>query len=298
MNELTKQKTGVLIPTTFEEGMRYAELIANSSLCPKGFKDKSGRGSVGDIFIAMQMGAGLGFDPMQAIQNIAVINGNPAIYGDAIPALVLSHPACGGMREWFEGDEGTDGFSAFCGITRNGKEEIRSFSVGDAKKAGLWGKPGPWTQYYKRMLQMRARGFCSRDTFADALKGLKTKEELEDYIEVSARDVTSQTSVASAILERKRALLLPEQQKARETPKEKEVEVSELAQLKNEPVIKLPEIELKAEHILFSIECSATVADLIETRDMARTISLTDEEKQKINAAYVVKNKELNAVTS
>jgi hypothetical protein len=31
------------------------------------------------------------------------------------------------------------------------------------------------------MLQMRARGFCIRDTFADALRGVKTAEEVQDY---------------------------------------------------------------------------------------------------------------------
>jgi hypothetical protein len=55
------------------------------------------------------------------------------------------------------------------------------FTVADAKKAGLWGKTGPWTQYPKRMLQMRARGFALRDAFPDVLKGLVTAEEAQDY---------------------------------------------------------------------------------------------------------------------
>jgi hypothetical protein len=55
------------------------------------------------------------------------------------------------------------------------------FSVEDAKRAGLWGKQGPWTAYPKRMLSMRARGFAIRDCFADVLKGLITAEEAQDY---------------------------------------------------------------------------------------------------------------------
>jgi hypothetical protein len=31
------------------------------------------------------------------------------------------------------------------------------------------------------MLQMRARAFCARDSFPDALKGLKVVEEVQDY---------------------------------------------------------------------------------------------------------------------
>jgi predicted ATPase len=53
--------------------------------------------------------------------------------------------------------------------------------VADAKKAGLWGKTGPWSQYSKRMLQLRARGFALRDAFPDVLKGLVTAEEAQDY---------------------------------------------------------------------------------------------------------------------
>ena len=48
-----------------------------------------------------------------------------------------------------------------------------------AKRAGLWGKQGPWQQFPDRMMQMRARGFTLRDGFADVLGGLYLREELE-----------------------------------------------------------------------------------------------------------------------
>jgi hypothetical protein len=53
--------------------------------------------------------------------------------------------------------------------------------VADAKKAGLWGKAGPWQQYPGRMMALRARGFALRNAFADALRGLITAEEAQDY---------------------------------------------------------------------------------------------------------------------
>jgi len=64
----------------------------------------------------------------------------------------------------------------------NGKEieTRRTFSVKDARLAGLMNKAGPWKQYPKRMLQMRARGFAIRDAFPDALKGVITYEEASD----------------------------------------------------------------------------------------------------------------------
>ena len=62
----------------------------------------------------------------------------------------------------------------------NRRELVRTFSVGDAKAAGLWGKEGPWQSYYQRMLSARARTFALRDGFPDILKGLYTAEELRD----------------------------------------------------------------------------------------------------------------------
>lgn len=72
---------------------------------------------------------------------------------------------------------------ATCEAKRRGYPQATTvhFSVVDAKKAGLWGKSGPWTQYPKRMLQLRARGFALRDAFPDVLKGLVTAEEAQDY---------------------------------------------------------------------------------------------------------------------
>jgi hypothetical protein len=67
-------------------------------------------------------------------------------------------------------------------VKRKGEPEYETtFSVEDAKQAGLWGKPGPWTQYRKRMQQMRARGFALRDKFAHLLMGLISAEEAGDY---------------------------------------------------------------------------------------------------------------------
>ena len=74
-----------------------------------------------------------------------------------------------------------DEWVAFCEVTRAHwlKPIRRSFSVIDAKRAGLWKKEGPWLDYPKRMLQMRARAFALRDAFADVLGGLYVREEIE-----------------------------------------------------------------------------------------------------------------------
>jgi hypothetical protein len=176
---------------TFDELRQWAEMAARSGMVPKDYIGKPDA-----IMIAVDLGAELGLKRMQAVQGIAVINGRPSIWGDALWALVLSQPSLEDAREWIEGEG--DNRVAHCEIKRRGKSLVRkSFSVADAKRAGLWkteprtkkqGRDGtyevdsgPWYSYPERMMQMRARGFCCRDAYADALKGLQMAEEVMDY---------------------------------------------------------------------------------------------------------------------
>ena len=166
--------TNPLAPQSFAEAERFARMLAGTELVPAAY-----RGKPEAILVAMQMGFEVGLNPMQAIQNIAVIGGRPAIWGDAMLALVLSHPACEYVRDGVDGDG--DARHGWCEAKRRGASPIkRTFSVADAKRAGLWGKSGPWQQYPDRMLQMRARGFALRDAFPDALRGLISQEEAQD----------------------------------------------------------------------------------------------------------------------
>lgn len=174
MNEITTTTTTStgfgLVPRDMSEAMHLAEVLASSDLVPRDYQRKPG-----NILVAMQWGAEVGLKPLQALQNIAVINGRPALWGDAVVALVRGSGLLEYMQETAEGD------TAVCVIKRKGQpEEVRTFSAADAKAAGLSGKSGPWTQYPARMRQMRARAFALRDAFADVLKGLPVAEEVQD----------------------------------------------------------------------------------------------------------------------
>lgn len=169
--EVTAQKQNFsLAPKDLNEAMRFADMLAGSSIVPKDYIGKPG-----NCLVAIQWGMELGLQPMQAMQSIAVINGRPSLWGDAMLALVKAHPAF----EWIK--EECDGSVAICTIKRRGEPEVsQTFTIDDAKRAGLTGKQGPWTQYPKRMLQMRARGFALRDAFPDALRGVVSAEEARD----------------------------------------------------------------------------------------------------------------------
>lgn len=159
-----------LSPQTFEQAMTFANMLADSELVPKDFKGKPG-----NCLIAMQWGSELGLKPLQALSNIAVVNGRAALWGDAVIALVRSSPLCEYVRE------SDDGHTATCRVKRRGEaEHVTTFSMDDAKQAGLANKQGPWTQYPKRMRQMRARAFALRDVFPDVLRGMPMAEEVQD----------------------------------------------------------------------------------------------------------------------
>lgn len=183
MNAITRHGGSgfAMQPQNLDEAMRLASMLAHSNMVPKAYQGKEQ-----DTLVAMMMGSELGLNPIQALQNVAVINGKPAIYGDALLALVQSHPKFGGQEESF--DEAA--MTATCTVWRKGdpSKHTVTFSQADAQKAGLWGKQGPWSQYPKRMLMWRARGYALRDKFADALGGLITVEEARDISE--ERDVT------------------------------------------------------------------------------------------------------------
>ena len=185
-NNVVPLKSGgqisAIIPQTIEEVFRLAQGIAASGLAPKGM-DKAEQ-----ITVAIMTGLEIGLPPMFAIQKIAVINGRPSIWGDAVPALLWARGFK--LKEW------TDGDTAHCQVTRPDGDVIeRTFSDADAKAAGLLGKPGPWTQYRPRMRSMRARGYACRDGAADVLSGLYLREELD----VPMRDVTPSRPAALEI---------------------------------------------------------------------------------------------------
>lgn len=168
-----------LSPRNLEEALRFADMLSKSSIVPKDFS-----GNPGNILVAIQWGMELGLQPMQAMQNIAVVNGRPALWGDAVIALVRNSPLC---EYIYETD---DGETASCRVKRRGEDEqIRTFSNADAAAAGLLNKAGPWTQYKKRMRQMRARAFAMRDVFPDVLRGMAIAEELQDMPAPTERDM-------------------------------------------------------------------------------------------------------------
>lgn len=204
MQEVAVRETAApsfsMTPRNLDEAMQFAKIMADSDLVPKDFKGKPG-----NILVAIQKGLEIGLSPMSALESIAVINGRASLWGDGMLALVQASP----VYEWHDESQSTPQ-KGVCIIKRKGHPEHRSeFSLEDAKRAGLLGKPGPWTQYTSRMLTLRARAFALRDKFADALKGLPMAEEAMDL--PSREPITAEVTPTppSSLKDRLRAQLEP-----------------------------------------------------------------------------------------
>ena len=159
--------------SSVKDMFEFARMVVGTDFAPKAFNTPE------KVLVAIQYGAEVGLNPLQALQSIAVINGRPSLFGDAMLGLVKAHPSYVSIQERYVGSD--DDMRAECTITRRGEAPVvREFSVRDAKRAGLWNKQGPWLSYPQRMLLFRARGFALRDSFPDVLKGLILYEEALD----------------------------------------------------------------------------------------------------------------------
>ena len=193
-------QTFTLVPTTLGEAIEYAKLIASSNLCPPDY-----RGKPQDVILAVQLGLEVaGCSPLQALQNIAVINGRPCMWGDLVLAVVRNSGLLTAIDER-DPQEALAKKEGRCSVQRKGEESlvVRTFTYQMAVDAGLIARAkgsrgdGPWLTHPGRMLQMRARSWALRDAFGDVLKGLRIREEEVDTEAITATPVRTMPRRAS-----------------------------------------------------------------------------------------------------
>ena len=206
MNEITIQNAQrrelLPAPKSTAEAMELAKTLASSQLIPKAFQQRPG-----DVFVAMMWSHSLGIPIVQGLQGIAVINGKPSLYGDALLAICMGSGQMADIEETVTGS--ADNLTATCKVTRRGKPTpvVSTFSIADARAAGLLGKPGPWKQYTSRMLKMRARAFALRDAFPDVLSGIASAEEMQDVEGTATEKATENVAEQVAKMPRRRSKL-------------------------------------------------------------------------------------------
>lgn len=163
------------VPQTMDELWRMAQWAAVGGMAPKSLTEGKDRDqATSAAAIAIMAGAELGLTPMMALRSYAVVNGRPSLWGDGLIAVVLKSPvyAPGSLKK------GGDEKSGWCEAARtDGTVWKETFTMDQAKRAGLSTKKGPWQEYPDVMLQRRAISKCLNFLFADVLGGVVSADE-------------------------------------------------------------------------------------------------------------------------
>jgi hypothetical protein len=176
-----------MVPKSIAEVRELARLIGLAEWAPDSYRDLEGNYIQQKIELAIMHGITVGLGPIAAMQSIAVIDGMPTIWGDGALSLIERSGLLEDMLEEYEVHP-EEGLTAICTMQRRRRPTPiqNRFSMAMAEQAGLTRKDGPWQSYPQRMLKMRARSWTIRDGFADVLRGLHIREEVDDFIETRA----------------------------------------------------------------------------------------------------------------
>lgn len=160
-----------IIPRTYQEVAAMAAATCKAGIARKFENDPS------RVAAIMMSGMELGLKPLAALRLFYMTpEGQPSLSARGMLAVVQSS---GLLEKWTDVIEGDgDAREAVITVKRRGLPTLtRTFSMADAKKAGLLGKQN-WSKYSDRMLWNRAVSFALNDLFADLLGGLYEPSEV------------------------------------------------------------------------------------------------------------------------
>lgn len=133
------------------------------------------RGNPAALLVAFEYADALNIPRVNALTSIHIVDGKPTASADLIGALVRR----AGHKLRVTGDET---YAEAVIIRADDPEFVPSpirWDEARARKAGLWGKKGPWQQYPGAMMRSRAITEAARMWAADALYGvIYTPEEV------------------------------------------------------------------------------------------------------------------------
>jgi hypothetical protein len=132
-----------------------------------------GTSSPEQALMLLMTGRDLGLSYAQSLRAFHVVQGRPVLSSAGMVAVCLRSGVC----EHFRTVESTDTV-ATVEVKRRGDPARRvSFSIDDAKRAGLANRE-TWKAYPSRMLLARAQAWAAREVFPDLLLGLYDEDEV------------------------------------------------------------------------------------------------------------------------
>lgn len=167
----------ILTPRSLDECSSIAKQLAASSLLPAALRNK-----VPEVMMTIMAGAELGIPPITALRSIYVIEGRTVLSADLMVAAAMRSPACLYFRQVEASDT-----SVTWETHRKGddKPATCTWTIQQAKNAGLYPTKSNWQCFPRQMLSARAKSELARNVYADVLSGCYSKEEHEDMSPIS-----------------------------------------------------------------------------------------------------------------
>lgn len=188
--------------TKFNQAIKLAGTLAKSSIVPSHF-----RGKPEDVFACLVLGAELGFQPMQSLNAIVMIQGNATLKAQTMLALVRSRCPKAIIEITEEGD------TVSCLAKRDERDlgykaswnKDKAYDAGFAKawdkENKKWITKDNWVKQPKTMSRWRSVSEACRVVFPDILQGLYASEEIEDLPPIVHEDNPESLKIASEISE-------------------------------------------------------------------------------------------------
>ena len=182
MSELQKFDTEIALPQVSDDGIadlmkqaeamsaahKLATVLCNTAMVPATFRGKPDDGAAAILY-----GAEVGLKPQQALQQVFVVHGQPAIYARTMAALLKAK----GYK--FSTVESTDESVTVEGVSPRGEHESSTWTIQRAKTAGYTSNKKYQTDP-QAMLYAKAVSEVARKLAPDVLLGIKyTAEDLE-----------------------------------------------------------------------------------------------------------------------
>lgn len=147
---------------------KLATVLCNTAMVPQTFRGKPDDGAAAILY-----GAELGLKPQQALQQVFVVHGQPAIYARTMVALLKAK----GYR--FQTVETSDEKVTVRGTSPAGEVEESTWTIERAERAG-YTKNAKYKSDPQAMLYAKAASEVSRKLAPDVLLGIKySAEDLE-----------------------------------------------------------------------------------------------------------------------
>lgn len=170
------------------EKQQYAELLAQASLLPKQYQRNPA-----NVLLAMELGQSLSIPPIQAINEVHVIEGKPSASANLIGGLVRRAGHVLRIRV------DRDAMQATAQIIRHDDPDYTfevTWTMDDAKRAGSTGKDN-WKKYPIAMLKARAITEVAREACPEALMGIAyTPDELGAVVDQDGNPVNVAANAA------------------------------------------------------------------------------------------------------